>query len=227
MRKSKEDVRTTTLNLVIVFYIVFLLFAVISYYLYSEYPENLSIELIIEGVFALLVVGFSFFDYKGILKLYKVPTLDWKILGFSMLFPVFSALTVSYSVGFINEFLFEGNDNYYREYLYLDQPLLWAIFFTAILPPIFEELGFRGFLFNCLQKVVNERITIVATAFVFALIHFSFISFIWIFPFGLILGYIRSKYNTIWYGIIIHFIHNLIVLMLDYYSYNTFILELQ
>tara|TARA_Y100000780_G_C13561857_1_gene369410 strand:- start:355 stop:666 length:312 start_codon:yes stop_codon:yes gene_type:complete len=99
--------------------------------------------------------------------------------------------------------------------------MFWAILFIAITPPIFEELAFRGFLFNQLQKVVSERVTIIATAFIFALVHFSFISLLWIFPFGIVLGYLRSKYNTLWYGIIIHFIHNFLVLMMDYYFYNS------
>ncbi len=220
LHKSTVDKRTSSLNLIIVFYATFLLFAVVSYLLYNEYPLNLSVDIAIESVFALMVVGFSLFDYKEILKLYKIPKLNKKVLGFSIVFPLFSAVVVSLSIGYLNESLFGVNENYYSEYLYLDYPLLWAILFTAILPPIFEELGFRGFLFNSLQKVVSERITIVATAFIFALIHFSFISFIWIFPFGLILGYIRSKYNTLWYGIIIHFIHNFVVLMIDYYNFN-------
>jgi membrane protease YdiL (CAAX protease family) len=104
----------------------------------------------------------------------------------------------------------------------LDHALLWAIFFIVILPPIFEELAFRGFLFNQLQKVTSQNVTIVATAFIFALVHFSFISFIWIFPFGLVLGYLRSRYNTLWLGIIIHFIHNLSIVLID----NLFYLEL-
>ena len=85
---------------------------------------------------------------------------------------------------------------------------------------VFEELAFRGYLYNQLRKVTSDKNTIIATAFLFALIHFSFLSLIWIFPFGLLLGYFRKKYNTLWLGMIIHFIHNFIVLMLDYYFYS-------
>lgn len=219
---TNTDAKAQSLNIIIVFYVVFLLYAVVSYFLYSEYPSSLSTEIIIESVFALMVIGFSVIDYKGVFKLYKLPKVDWKILTFTIVFPLFSAFTVSIVVGHINDFLFNVQyDNYYSDYLYLGNPLFWAILFIAITPPIFEELAFRGFLFNRLQKVTSEKITIVSTAFIFALIHFSFISLIWIFPFGLILGYIRSKYNTMWYGIIIHFIHNFIVLMIDYYAYNS------
>jgi membrane protease YdiL (CAAX protease family) len=225
LNKTNVEARTESLNVIIVFYVVFLLFAVMSYFLYSEYPFSLNVEIAIESVFALLVVGFSMVDFTGILKLYKLPKIDWKILAFTLVFPIFSAFTVYYTVEYTNSFLFESVDeNYYGGYVYLDNPLFWAILFTAITPPIFEELAFRGFLFNQLQKVATEKVTIIATAFIFALVHFSFISLIWILPFGLILGYIRSKYNTLWYGIVIHFIHNFIVLMIDYYTYNSSLL---
>ena len=100
-----------------------------------------------------------------------------------------------------------------------------AFLFIAITPPVFEELAYRGFLFNQLEKVTSPQTTIILTAFIFALVHFSIISLLWIFPFGLLLGYLRYKYNTLWLGIVIHFIHNLIVLSLDYYYFETALLE--
>ena len=211
--KSNSKKREASLNIIIVFYVVFLLFAFISNMLYDEVGyDNLTLEIVIESVFILLVVGFSATDFKSIFKLYKLPKFNWKIIAFSVVFPIFSAFSVSFAVEWVNTSLFEGiSQNYYGEYVYLDNPLFWGVLFIAILPPIFEELAFRGFLFNKLNKVVNTKVTIVSTAFLFALVHFSFISLIWIFPFGLILGYIRSKYKTLWYGVIIHFIHNLIV----------------
>jgi membrane protease YdiL (CAAX protease family) len=226
LNKTKVEIRTKSLNLIIVFYVITLLFAVITYFLYAEYPTSLTVEIAIESVFALLVIGFSMVDFKGILKLYNRPKIDFKILVFTFVFPVFSAFTVYFTVEYTNLVLFESvGENYFGSYVYLDNPLFWAILFTAMTPPIFEELAFRGFLFNQLQKVATEKVTIIATAFIFALVHFSFISLIWILPFGLILGYIRSKYNTLWYGIAIHFIHNFIILMIDYYTYNASLFE--
>ena len=97
----------------------------------------------------------------------------------------------------------------------------WVLIFYTVIPPIFEELAFRGFLFNQLRTIVSPSVTILATAFIFALIHFSWISIVWIFPFGIVLGYLRHRYNTLWLGMIIHFIHNLLVVLLDYYYYNS------
>ena len=222
---SLKEKRNKSLNLVIIFYAAILLFALAVYLIDAETNDSLAKELLIEFSFASLVVGFSVFDWKAILKSYRIPDLHWQVWAFTFLAPIASSIIVYYFVDIVNTIFFEDQVySYYADYLHLDNPLPWIIFFVAILPPIFEELAFRGFLFNQLQAIVSHKMTIVGTAFLFALIHFSLLSFLWIFPFGLLLGYLRAKYNTIWLGIIIHFIHNLIIIMWDYYDYQKLIL---
>lgn len=213
---TSNNIRTKSLNLIIAFYVTFLLFALIGYFATSANEESLTTELSVELVFAALVIGFCSVDYQNILKLYKFPKVNWSIWLIALVFPIFTSFSVYFYIEFINKFVFEANTvNYVYNYAYLENPLLWALFFIVILPPIFEELAFRGFLFNQLERVTSQNVTIVATAFIFALVHFSFISFFWIFPFGLVLGYLRSRYHTLWLGIIIHFIHNLLIVLLD------------
>jgi len=220
IHKGIDEERSNSMNLVITFYIVFLVFAFAAYAIYDNNDYSLGLELGIELSFAALVIAFSAFDYKNILKLYRLPKMNWKPWVFALAFPVFTAFVVYYGIEKINLFLFEESaDNYMTNYMTLSNPLAWGVFFIAILPPIFEELAFRGFLFNQLEKVATKKVTIIATAFLFALVHFSLISLIWIFPFGLVLGYLRSRYNTLWLCMIVHFIHNLIVVLLDYKYY--------
>ncbi len=220
IKRGVSHERSRSLNLIITFYVVFLLFAFIAYLVYDHYEFSLGLELAVEAGFACLVLLFSAFDYQDVLRLYKIPAMNWKPWLFSFVFPVLSAFLVYYAIEELNVLLFEEYyDNSLADYMTLSQPLAWAIFFIAILPPIFEELAFRGFLFNQVQKVASNKVTIIATAFIFALVHFSFISLLWIFPFGLVLGYLRSKYQTLWLGMVVHFIHNLIVVLLDYGAY--------
>ncbi len=222
--KNSDESKVKTLNLIISFYVTFLIFALTSLFISDISSNSFVNELGIEIAFVLLVVGFCSFDYKNILKLYRIPKLKWKIWLFAFGFPIFSSFAVYFFAEIVNSLLFKQESiNYFEGYIHLSNPLFWSFVFIAVLPPIFEELAFRGFLFNQLLKVTSSKLTIIATAFIFALIHFSFISFIWIFPFGLVLGYLRNKYNTLWLGIIVHFIHNLIVLLIDYNA--TMILE--
>lgn len=221
--KTTTTTKIKNVNTIIGFYIAMLVFIVLVYYVELTFPFNLEADILVEIGFACIVVGFASLNLKPLLKLYSFDNVNLKLIRFSIITPIITSFFVYFFIEFVN-YLFSAGDvaNYYESYLYLDHPLFWAILFTAITPPIIEELAFRGVLFNQLKQVTTDKLTIVATAFLFALIHFSVLSFLWIFPFGLLLGYLRSRYNTLWLGMIIHFLHNLIVLMLDYYNFYSF-----
>ena len=208
------------IQLVIAFYLSFLVFAVVSFFMYDN-EINLKNEIILEAVFMLLTIGFTFFGFKKVYALYSIKQLTLLNVSFSLLFPVVSAVVVFFSINFINEtFFYEESINVFFEYDGVPNAFFWILIFYTVIPPIFEELAFRGFLFNQLSIIANWKVTVLATAFLFALVHFSFVSFLWIFPFGIVLGYLRHRYNTLWLGMIIHFIHNLLVVLLDYVDYT-------
>ncbi len=212
----------STINKIIVFYVVTIVFLGISYFIYTAFPNNLAVDLGLEIVFVLTVVGFTWTELQNILPLYKVPKVSLEAILLTIIVPIITGFTVYFGMDWVNEQLFTESEmhSYLWEYAYLDNPLLWAILFVAISAPVFEELAFRGYLYHQLQKVTSENLTIVATAALFALVHFSFLSIIWIFPFGLFLGYLRKRYKTLWLPMIVHFIHNFIVVMLDYYYFS-------
>ncbi len=217
-RVKNEGIQKSVLY-IIAFYVAFLILAIINNVVYAL-DDSFTSEVIIEVAFIALTLGFCFVDWKAILKLYAIPRIDIKGVLMTLLIPLGSAFLVYYGIDWINKALGEYTDsNMFAEYVNYKNSLFWAILFIAILPPIFEELAFRGFLFNQLRKVSSVQVTIIGTSFIFALVHFSLISFIWIFPFGMFLGYLRQRYQTLWLGMIVHFIHNFLVLMLDYYFY--------
>lgn len=216
---EKEKQEKSSLQLVIAFYLSFLVFAIVSYALYSE-SFSLGTEIAIEVVFILLTLMFTFFDAKRVFALYNIRELNWQNLLFAVTFPFLTGVLVYYGVGWVNEWIFEFSDNVFYDYESYSNTFFWVILFYVIIPPIFEELAFRGFLFNQLQEIASPKVTILATGFIFALMHFSLISILWIFPFGIVLGYLRHRYNTLWLGMIVHFIHNLLVILIDYYYYN-------
>ncbi|MCK8522606.1 CPBP family intramembrane metalloprotease [Aquimarina sp. D1M17] len=213
------------MNLIITFYLVEIVFLVIAYLVYRQ-EVSLTIDIIIESISAIIVLGFVSLDFKNVIRLYRFPKINPLLYLGAIIIPIFTGVIVYYGIELVNSELFFENYNMYADYALYPNSLFWAFLFVTITPPIFEELAYRGFLFNQLQKVTSTKITIILTAFIFALVHFSIISLLWIFPFGLLLGYLRHKYDTLWLGIIIHFIHNLIVLSLDYYYFDTTLLEL-
>lgn len=224
--KSNLNLKISSLNAVIAFYVLMIIFIAVAYFISLNYPASFASDITIEILFAALIIGFSLTNAKELIKLYKLPKISLTALLLIGIIPVCTAFLIYHGVTYFESvFNPESSNNYFSAYLYLDNPLAWSIFFIAILPPIFEELAFRGYLFNQLKKITSEKITIIATASLFALVHFSFISILWIFPFGVFLGYLRKRYNTLWLSMMVHFIHNLIVLILDYYEYTSLTFE--
>ena len=226
IEKEKNNNRNIV-DAILGFYIMIVCYIAFSHFIYKAYQNSLFTEILLEVIFIGIILTFCFFNFKEILHLYKLPSIKINLYLKYLLITVFSCLLIYFSVGKLNELIFPDKDlNIFSSYLYLENPLLWSLFFVAILPPIFEELAFRGYLFNLLLKLTSPKSTIVATAFLFALIHFSFISIIWIFPFGLFLGYLRKKHDTLWIPMLVHFTHNFLVVMLDFYFHNKELTEL-
>ncbi|MBK0381123.1 CPBP family intramembrane glutamic endopeptidase [Mucilaginibacter segetis] len=119
------------------------------------------------------------------------------------------AILVHYSVSWLNLTIFSREENYY--YLFKGNFFaeLLIVFFTAVMPALFEELGFRGYLLGTLLKVADKEQAIYISAFLFAIIHLSFISLFWLIPFALFIAHVRIRENTLWYGIFFHFFFNL------------------
>jgi membrane protease YdiL (CAAX protease family) len=92
----------------------------------------------------------------------------------------------------------------------------------AVQPAIIEELGYRGLIMSQLSKIVDSKQVIFISAFVFALIHLSIFSMLWIVPFAIMLGYIKEKEQTIWYGVLIHFTFNATACLTEVYQLNLF-----
>ncbi|MBL7895686.1 MAG: CPBP family intramembrane metalloprotease [Bacteroidia bacterium] len=117
----------------------------------------------------------------------------------------------------MNESVFNNSNSTYIEH-YKDSPLplLFSIISVGVFPAIFEEIAFRGILFNELKNIVSNNSTIIISTVLFTILHFSLISFLWIFPIGLLFGYLRSKYDNLIYGIIGHFVYNSSIVMIEF-----------
>lgn len=94
-------------------------------------------------------------------------------------------------------------------------PLLLTLLTMAVQPALFEEIAFRGFIFNNLLRMSSPFQTIIITSFMFGIIHLSPISLIWMIPLALFYAYLRQRTSMIWYGVLAHFIHNSTVVLLE------------
>lgn len=88
---------------------------------------------------------------------------------------------------------------------------------SVVLAPIFEELFFRGLIFNQLSKRINLWIAAGVSALLFALIHWSWPEFISLFLAAMIYAYLCNKSNSLIAPLVSHIGHNLITFI--YYFY--------
>lgn len=167
--------------------------------------------------FAIIDIVFASMQ-MSVWKLLKVNTI--KILPFLSIVGICigSAFLVSYTMNQLNLILFQDEYSSFQLFQHLEHPLLYAIIIVAVFPAFFEELAFRGFVFDNLNFIGGEKSAIWGSAFLFALVHFSLLSLIWLIPFALILSHYRKKYSTLTYGIIGHFIHNATTILIEYYE---------
>ncbi len=94
-------------------------------------------------------------------------------------------------------------------------PIEVRILMICILPAIVEEIGFRGLIQHWLQPAIGPWKAILMTSVLFSLIHFSLLSAPYLFLVGVYLGWLRWKSGSLYPCIIVHFLHNLAVVLID------------
>lgn len=97
--------------------------------------------------------------------------------------------------------------------------LVFNILAMALLPAIFEELVFRGVIFNGL-KAYGKKQAVIYSALLFSLMHASISQTIYPILAGCVFALIVYKTDNILYSMIIHFCNNLIVVV------NRYIMEI-
>jgi membrane protease YdiL (CAAX protease family) len=95
---------------------------------------------------------------------------------------------------------------------------LWLLFIMlVVLPPIAEEILFRGFIYTSLRPKMNKVIAAIITSLLFALPHLfeSNSGILWIagcdtFILSMVLVYVREKTDKLWASMLIHALKNFI-----------------
>ncbi len=89
----------------------------------------------------------------------------------------------------------------------LDSPI-WLVLTGVIIAPLVEETFFRGFLFQGFRQRYGWIAALLLSSGIFAASHLDPVSFIPTFVLGAVLGYVYHRSNSLWPGIILHFLNN-------------------
>ena len=88
-----------------------------------------------------------------------------------------------------------------------------VVLLFCAMPAIVEELAFRGLLQHWLQVAIQPGRALLLASALFAGMHFSLVSFPYLFAVGLLLGWTKLKTRSLYPSMTIHFLHNLGVIM--------------
>ena len=198
-----------------VFYFIYLFVCLLIKHTswFRTYDEVLWFELILAAV----TTRFAWINWPQIKPVIRFNHFRWHILFGVVTLAVAGSLAVSISVQELNVTFFHTEVSYFDAYKIYEYPTLIMIYSIAVMPAIFEEVAFRGVMYNYCANFLDERLVVAVTAFLFAVMHLNLMSLVWLIPFAFFIGHLRRKYNTIWYGIIFHFAFNFTACIMDLY----------
>lgn len=87
-------------------------------------------------------------------------------------------------------------------------PLWSALLLVAVAPGIFEELAFRGLIYQGLHRVMSRRDALLVQGMAFSVLHLSPWIFVSHFLMGLSLGLLRDATRSLYPGMLAHFCWN-------------------
>lgn len=186
----------------------------------SNLITHFNLLLVMDGLLALLAILFAIPVRKEIAALYSLRRLNIGLILLLITAAALASFCVNSIVTALNFSIFHEDYEYLPFFSHLPYPRLTLILSIALVPAIFEELAARGVLHTQLQKVMDPWLVSIIVGFMFAIQHLNLISLFWLFPFGWFLSWLRARYHTLWYGMIVHFVFNLTVCLMELYGRN-------
>ncbi len=219
------------------FFVVNIILALIVQWVYPELDMANTNELIANypslymvisflpfQVGFLLIPGALYFFYlresvnKPILP--NLKNTAWAILLFItavLLLPFFSEVNHVFTKALgVYDYLYElksASDSILQQMLMNSDSMSYitAILLIGVLAGIAEELIFRGFLFNHLLKTTNHLwLSLLASGFLFALLHFNYFQLLPLIIFGIVLAMIYYITKSLIPGIVLHAVNNIV-----------------
>lgn len=203
------------LRFVIKFYIA-LLVVMMPALIYVVHLDGSPFATAVAASAGLLVVTLAFAFARRPLwwPLYK--TTGFGPLGFALILlaaPLVLALVLGYVHGLSSVFGIHPLD---ESAPFRGRSVMWEVGLVALLPPLMEELAFRGVIYTGLRKSLGLAESFIISSFAFALLHMSIPSLITHLPLGLYFCFLRHRSHSLWPAMFAHFLHNLGVIVVGH-----------
>lgn len=96
--------------------------------------------------------------------------------------------------------------------------ILYVLAF-AVTPAFVEEICFRGIVMQSLRRF-GDIFALVTSALIFGVFHLNLVQMPYAFIMGLCIGYFVMRTGSLWVGVIIHFINNGLVVLMEFLVYD-------
>jgi membrane protease YdiL (CAAX protease family) len=170
-------------------------------------------ETVAAGAFAFIVILAAAPGWRKTLPALKqTGSARWLLLA--PVGAIGTYLLATTLLGLINSFLGITSTGEVEGIREASEPGWWVpVLLTCAAPAIFEELAFRGCIQSSLSRVLAQRDALIITALLFAILHLSLFSLPHLLVMGLTLGVMRWRSGSLYPGMILHFCHNLLVVL--------------
>ena len=233
-------------DLCILFVLYIFVFLIISYtgkFLFKNfYNYYYTLFVKYNGIFGILlfllfIIIFYLFYSKDLKIIFTYKKLNFSVIIKGMIY-LSSITMIYYIISFIfdNSFLFNFF-KYFNDILTgkknitvydilvlekLQRPRFefFMLMSTVIIGPIFEEIFYRGLLYNKLKEISSAFIAVFISSILFAFLHIPGYGFnIKMFSLvldGILLTYCYEKTNNIYVPILVHLINNFFIFLFKY-----------
>lgn len=93
--------------------------------------------------------------------------------------------------------------------MFAGSDLLSLLLAVGIIVPIFEELMFRGLIFNEMRRAMPHWLAIVLSGVVFGVAHMNPIQIMYTLPMGILLAILYYRTGSLWTPILVHIAWNI------------------
>jgi len=215
-RPAARRVRGSASEAVALLAVVFLLVFYLGAWLQrtSFWQGMLTTEIMLVLAPCLIWTRLARVRVQSAFSLYRPPAIAW--LGAALVGA--GGWAVASSVGWAQQIVLPTPREMYeamRAMLFPDplRPLLLDLVVLALAPAICEEILFRGALFGSLRPRIGTAWSVVLTGFLFGAFHMSLHRFLPTAVLGMMLAVIAARTGSVLPGMLIHFIHNTIVIV--------------
>jgi uncharacterized protein len=181
------------------------------------YSGILATEFVLLALPAVIMPLLLGYDTKKLLRLNKIGATNIMLIFFIMVFSVPAVAIINFANLWIMKMIFGQVTVPQLPAINNIRDLILTILVVAVSAGICEEVLFRGTIQRSLERL-GKSSSIFLTALLFGLMHVDFQKLLGTFLLGALIGYMVYRTNSIYGGILAHFLNNAFAVLISFAS---------